>query len=80
METVHLQAHTDGDAQVTLRLPESMKDRDIEVTVVANGPNPWDGVPRDELGWPIGFWERFAGAYPDAPEEPEELPLDEPRL
>ena len=79
MESIHLSAHTDADGRLLIDLPQ-LKDRDVEVTVVAKPANPWDGVPRDELGWPVGFKERFYGAYPDAPEEPEELPLNEPRL
>lgn len=80
METVHLTAHADDSGRLTLDLPDAMRGREVEVTVTAKSSNPWDGVPRDELGYPLGFKERFFGAYPDAPDEPEELPMNEPRL
>jgi len=55
-----------------------MQDTDVEVTVTMHR----DGnVTRlDDSGWPIGFREKFFGAYPDAPDEPEELALREPDL
>ena len=80
MEIVHLTAHTDADGHLTFDVDTPIKDREVEVIVRPKEPNPWDGVPRDELAWPIGFKERFFGAFPDAPGKPEELPLNEPRL
>jgi len=65
METVHLRAHTTADGRLLLDLPASMKDSDVEVTVTLQ---PKDDVPRDAKGWPIGFWERYAGAFPDFPD------------
>ena len=80
MRVVHLTAHTDADGRLTFDAATPIKDREVEITVKAKDPDTWDGVPRDDKGWPIGFFERFAGAFPDAPEDPEELPLNEPRL
>ena len=77
MDTIHLRAHTTAEGRLSIELPPSMRDSDVDVTVTRQ---PEDKTPRDALGWPIGFWEEFAGAFPDAPGEPEELPLGEPRL
>lgn len=78
MEIVHLTAHTDADGHLVLDTP--ILNREVDVLVKPKEADPWNGVPRDENGWPVGFFERFAGAFPDAPEEPEELPLNEPHL
>ena len=80
MEIVHLEAHTDVEGRLLIDTTTPIKDQNVKVTVTPIAPNPWDGVPRDELGYPLGFKERFFGAFPDAPEDPEELPLNEPRL
>ncbi|CAN5396899.1 hypothetical protein BH11ARM2_BH11ARM2_10780 [soil metagenome] len=77
METVTLRAHTSAEGKLLLDLPRAMGDADVDVTVTRR---PKDEVLRDALGWPIGFKERFFGAFPDAPDEPEELPLNEPRF
>lgn len=53
-----------------------MKDSEVDVTVTLH--HIVRTVPPDLEGWPIGFKERFFGAYPDAPEEPDELELGEP--
>lgn len=77
METSQLHAHTSPEGKLHLEIPTGIYDKAVKVTVTVN---PMDEVLRDELGWPIGFWERFGGAYPDAPDDPEELPLTEPRF
>jgi len=53
-----------------------MQDSEVDVTVTLHTR----GEALDETGWPIGFKERFLGAFPDAPDEPEELELREPDL
>ena len=78
MEIVHLTAHTNADGHLAIDTP--IRDREVEITIREKEADPWDGAPRDALGWPVGFWERFAGAYPGVPDEPEELPMNEPRL
>lgn len=38
--------------------------------------SPWDGVPLDAKGYPIGYFEQTAGALAGEPfDEPEELPM-----
>ncbi len=74
METVHLRAHTTAQGRLLLDLPTSLQDSEVDVTVTVQSPND---VPRDALGWPVGFWQRFAGSIPDFPDvgdvEPEEV-------
>jgi len=37
----------------------------------------WDGVERDEKGWPKGYFETTAGCLKDEPfERPKDLPLE----
>jgi hypothetical protein len=65
METVRLSAHTTAEGRLLLDLPTSLEDSDVEVTITVE---PRGDHTRDELGWPIGFWNQFAGSMPDFPE------------
>jgi hypothetical protein len=65
METVHMRAHTTSQGRLLLDLHTSLEDSDVDVTVTVQSPNE---MPRDSLGWPIGFWQRFAGSMPDFPD------------
>ena len=60
-----MRAHTTPQGRLLLDLPTSLEDSDVDVTVTFQTPNE---VPRDSLGWPIGFWQRFAGSIPDFPD------------
>lgn len=38
--------------------------------------SPWEGVPLDAKGYPVGYFEQTAGALAGEPfDEPEELPM-----
>jgi len=76
METVHLRAHTTSKGRLVLDLPASMQNSEVDVTVTLHHGD--SATQYDRFGWPVGFKERFFGAYPDAPDEPEELELREP--
>jgi hypothetical protein len=65
METIHMRAHTTPQGRLILDLPASLADADVEVTVTVQSLK---GAARDELGWPIGFWHRFAGSMPGFPD------------
>lgn len=65
METVHLRAHTTAQGRLLLDLSTSLEDTDVDVTVTVQSPGD---AAVDALGWPIGFWERFAGSLPDFPD------------
>jgi hypothetical protein len=72
METVHLRAHTTPQGRLILDLPTTLEDSDVEVTVTVQSPSE---TPRDALGWPVGFWQRFAGSIPDFPDIDDVEPL-----
>ena len=64
METVKIRAHVGNDGVLKLELPTAMNNRDIEVLVVMQAVTD---TPVDELGWPVGFFERTYGALADDP-------------
>ncbi len=38
--------------------------------------SPWEGVPTDDRGYPVGYFEQTAGCFANEPfDEPNELPL-----
>jgi hypothetical protein len=74
METIKLQAQIDDDGLLKLELPTGLANRKLEVLIVMQ---PLDEHEVDELGWPIGFFDRTYGALADSPiERPAELPFD----
>ena len=77
MPIVHLMARADEEGCLRLDVPDSMRDRDIQITLTTPEPSMWDNVPRDALGWPNGFWEHYAGSMPDFPEDPEDPPAED---
>jgi hypothetical protein len=74
METIKLKTHIGNDGVLTLQLPPDMANRELEVLIVMQ-PAEEDV---DELGWPVGFFDRTYGALADDPiERPPHLPLEE---
>jgi hypothetical protein len=74
METIKLQAHVNDDGLLRLELPTGMANRKLEVLIVMQ---PLEDEEVDELGWPVGFFQRTYGALADDPiERPAELPPD----
>ncbi len=72
METIKLQTHVGSDGLLKLELPAGVTNRDVEVLVVVQ---PLSEEAVDEMGWPIGFFERTYGALADDPiERAPELP------
>ena len=54
------------------RVPEEFQNRDVEVIILPldeNGHAAKDDVGRDEMGYPIGFFEATAGSLADDPIE-----------
>jgi hypothetical protein len=73
METIKFETYVDADGVLKLELPPRLANRKLEVTITVA---PVDEEV-DELGWPIGFFDRTYGALADDPiERPEELPPD----
>jgi hypothetical protein len=74
METIKLITRTGDDGVLTLNLPQNLSNREVEVVIVVQ---PVESPEVDELGWPIGFFERTYGALADDPiDRGEELPVD----
>lgn len=75
METFKLQTHIGADGILKVELPTGFSQRDVDVVVVLN-PTPVELL--DDLGWPIGFFDRTYGALADDPlERPPQLPLEQ---
>jgi hypothetical protein len=74
METIKLKAHVGSDGLLKLKLPTGVTNRELEVVVVMQ---PLEEEEVDELGWPIGFFDRTYGALADDPiERPPQPPLE----
>lgn len=61
------------------RVPEEFQNRDVEVIILPldeNGHAAKDDVERDEMGYPIGFFEATAGSIPDFPEREPQPPFE----
>lgn len=67
MQTINLKGRVGDDGVLRLEVPEQARNQVLEVVVIAQPTGP--DVPRDELGWPIGFFERTQGALADDPIE-----------
>lgn len=67
MESIKITARTDHEGNLNLKVPAGLVDQVYEVIVVLN-PVP-DDKAVDDLGWPIGFFERTYGALADDPIE-----------
>jgi hypothetical protein len=74
METIKLKTHVGSDGILKLELPTGVTNRELEVVVVMQ---PLEEEEVDELGWPIGFFDRTYGALADDPiERGPDLPLE----
>jgi hypothetical protein len=74
METIKLQTQVTDDGLLKLELPTGMTNRKLEVLIVIQ---PVEETEVDELGWPVGFFDRTYGALADDPiERPVDFPLD----
>lgn len=61
------------------RVPDEFQNRDVEVIILPleeNGNSAKDDVERDEMGYPIGFFEATAGSIPDFPEREPQPPFE----
>ncbi len=92
MQTITLKERVGADGILRLNVPVEAKDRDVEVVVVIgpangatngqNGEIPFNGAVKtteetDANGWPIGFFERTAGAWQGDLERPAQPPEQE---
>lgn len=73
MESIKLHAHVGDDGILKLEFPTMLTNQDVEILVVLHPINE----PVDELGWPLGFFDRTYGTLADDPlERPIDLPPD----
>ncbi len=66
METIKVKTHVGDDGILRLEVPTGLSNRELEVLVVLQ-PLQIEAV--DEMGWPIGFFDRTYGALADDPIE-----------
>lgn len=73
METIKLETNVGEDGVLRLELSRHVTNQKLEVVEVIQPLEELESV--DELGWPIGFFDRTYGALADDPiERPAELP------
>lgn len=60
-------SHVGLDGILQLKIPTEFKDTDLEVTVTIKPVTPVSKKTPEELGWPVGFFERTAGCCQDEP-------------
>lgn len=82
METIKLTTHIQADGKLTLDLPKTLINRQVEILVVlqpiTNGSSQADSEPVDEMGYPLGFWEKLhAMGGDDLMERPDQGFFDE---
>jgi len=74
METIKLETMVSDDGLLKLELPTSMANRKLEVLIVMH---PIEEPDVDDLGWPMGFFDRTYGVLAGDPiERPANFPLD----
>ncbi len=61
MQTIKLDARVGHDGILKLELPLEVSDTDLEVLVVVQA--------KEKRGWPVGYFDRTAGALADDPIE-----------
>jgi hypothetical protein len=70
MVVISMNVEVPADGKVTLEMPSMFWDSEVELTIM---PANAKATLMDPFGWPLGFAEKYLGAFPDAPEEPLEL-------
>lgn len=66
METLKVKAQIGDDGILKLEVPTGLPVQEVEIVLVLQ---PKQQQEVDELGWPIGFFERTYGALADDPIE-----------
>lgn len=59
--------HVGLDGILELKIPTEFKDADLEVTATIKPVTPVSQKTPEELGWPVGFFEKTAGSFQDEP-------------
>ncbi len=69
MHTMNFYRQTIRNLPPVFRVPDEFRNRDVEVIILPLEEKPADDVERDEMGYPIGFFEQTAGSLADDPIE-----------
>lgn len=70
MQTIKVRSRVAPDGSLSLKLPETLANQELEVIVVYQSVNsPENSTTPEELGWTPGFFERTAGAWQGEPLE-----------
>ena len=73
MQTITLRARSDEAGTVKLEIPTELADQEIEFVVVMQ---PVTAQPVDEMGYPIGYFDKTYGSFADDPIERNQPPAD----
>ncbi len=66
MQTITLKARADRDGVVKLEIPTDLANRDVEIVLIIQ---PFPSEKRDDMGYPIGYFEETYGSFADEPLE-----------
>lgn len=70
MISIQTKTHVGADGTLSLQIPTTLRETDVEVMVVFQSvPTQAEKPVTDELGWPPGFFEATAGAWKGEPLE-----------
>lgn len=61
------------------QMPDEFRNRDVEMIILPLDENERSqdfDIERDEMGYPIGFFEETAGSIPDFPEREPQPPFE----
>jgi hypothetical protein len=64
MQTLTFKARTDKEGIIRLEIPTNKAEQDIEIVVVMQTS---DNEPRDNMGYPLGYFEETYGMFADDP-------------
>ncbi len=73
MNSIALKTHTGVDGRLRLDVPTGLIDMDLEVIVIMQPVTTESATKPEDLGWPLGFFEKTFGSFKDEPlERPEQ--------
>jgi len=76
MQTFTLKARPDDDGIIRLEIPTTITDKDVEIVLVMQAV---DNKAVDEMGYPIGYFDRTYGSFADDPIERNQPPVPDVR-
>ncbi len=78
MASVILRSHVGRDGVLKLTVPESMREKNVQVVLSVDDVGMNAEVERDALGWPKGYFERTFGSCKEFGLQRPEQPAIEP--